>query len=295
MRQVVVVGSGIIGASIAWRLAQAGLRVKIFEAGKFGSEASWAAAGMLTPGTEFQEPSIWADLARESMTLYPAFVDELRAESGLPIDFQMDSGEGLVDPRDILRALYAVLTARRVDIRENKPIATLDTHESAAVVIAAGAWSSGISLRHRGQPVPLPEAFPIKGHLIGYRLRPGMLGPIRRAGHTYVLQRSNGLVIAGSTEERIGFDRKIDSRICQRLHKRAAALWPELRGKLFDEGWIGFRPATATGLPAIGRVDGTNVWLAYGHYRNGILLAPVTALKIAAHIISSLETGSCAP
>jgi glycine/D-amino acid oxidase-like deaminating enzyme len=75
------------------------------------------------------------------------------------------------------------------------------------------------------------------------------------------------------------------------LHRRAQRLWPELKGKLYDECWIGFRPATATGTPAIGQVPDTNVWLAYGHYRNGILLAPVTARKIAASITASLGRG----
>ena len=159
-----------------------------------------------------------------------------------------------VNPRDILLALRSVCESRGVLIREQTPITELDTDDEAAVVVAAGAWSCQIVLRSHGQVVPLPESFPIKGHLIAYHGRPGSLGPIRRAGHTYLLQRSNGLIIAGSTEERIGFDRKVDPRICQRLHQRAQALWPDLKGKLYDECWIGFRPATSTGTPALGRV-----------------------------------------
>ena len=253
---------------------------------------------MLAPGSEFPVPdacaSIWTGLANESMSLYPAFVVELQAESGVPIDFQLCGsrsggdvypGDGLVDPRQVMSALRRVCEQRGVSIHENNPIAELDTDDQQAVVLAAGAWSSGIVLRYQGRTILLPESLPIKGHLIAYRLRPGLLGPIRRSGRTYVLQRSSGLVVAGSTEERVGFDRKIDSRICGRLHKRAVRLWPELSGKLFDECWVGFRPATASGLLAIGRVPGANVWLAYGHYRNGILLAPVTARNIAGEIV----------
>ena len=71
---VVIVGAGIIGASIAWRLAQAGAPVTLVDAGTLGGEASWAGAGMLAPGGEFTGRSRWAEFALESMALYPAFV-----------------------------------------------------------------------------------------------------------------------------------------------------------------------------------------------------------------------------
>ncbi len=235
------------------------------------------------------------------MSLYPGFVQELRVTSGVPIDFQICGsqygevfypGDGLVDPRDVLKALRIACESGGVLIQERTRVTEVNTEDQSAVVVAAGAWSSAIVLRHHGRALSLPEAVPIKGHLIAYQRKPGLLGPIRRAGHTYVLQRSNGMVVAGSTEEQVGFDRKVDSRICERLHQRAVRLWPDLRGKLFDECWVGFRPGTASGLPAIGRLPGTNVWLAYGHYRNGILLAPITAQKVANEISSELSASS---
>ena len=299
-----MVGGGIIGGSIAWRLSQAGCRVSLFDAGRFGAEASSAGAGMLAPGSEFpassEAASTWTALANQSMSLYPGFIEELQAESGVPIDFRICGsqcgevfypGDGYVDPRDVMSALRVVCDAGGVSIQEKTPVTEFDAGDERAVVIAAGAWSSGIALRYHGRALSLPESFPVKGHLIAYRKKPGLLGPIRRSGHTYVLQRANGLVIAGSTEEHVGFDRKIDSRICGRLHKRAVRLWPALSGNLFDECWVGFRPGTASGLPVIGRILGSNVWLAYGHYRNGILLAPVTSETIANEIAD--ETAAC--
>ncbi len=296
-----MIGGGIIGGSIAWRLAQAGCRVSLFDAGRFGAEASSAGAGMLAPGSEFPDAteaaSLWKALANQSMSLYPGFVGELQAESGVPIDFQICGsqcgevfypGDGYVDPRDVMSALRSACQVRGVSIQEKTPVTDLDTDDEQAVVVAAGAWSCAIVLRSHGQVLSLPVSFPVKGHLIAYRKRPGLLGPIRRSGHTYVLQRSSGLVVAGSTEEHVGFDRKINSRICERLHKRAVRLWPGLSGTLFDECWVGFRPGTVSGLPAIGRLPGSNVWLAYGHYRNGILLAPVTAQKIACEIADEI-------
>jgi len=84
----IIAGAGIIGGSIAWRLAQSGLRVAMLDAGTMGGEASWAAAGMLAPGGEIGGPSPWNDFALESLRLYPDFVSELQNESGCSIDFQ---------------------------------------------------------------------------------------------------------------------------------------------------------------------------------------------------------------
>src|SRR5579872_452307 len=95
---IAIIGGGIIGGSIAWRLAQAGLNVEIFDAGVFGGRTSSAGAGMLSPGGEFDQPSVWLDLGISGMRMYPAFVDELRAESGMAIDFQICGCAHYCDP-----------------------------------------------------------------------------------------------------------------------------------------------------------------------------------------------------
>jgi glycine oxidase len=329
--RVAIAGAGIIGASIAWRLSQAGIAVTLFDAGVLGGEASSAAAGMLSPGGEFGKPSHWLDLGLAGMRLYPAFVEELRAESGLPIDFQIcgcahlaDTEEerraaharaefqsragirvevtreglyypedGLVDPVDLLRSLRVACESRYVRIVEKQPLEEIESSAYAAVVIAAGAWSGQIRVRYRNQPVTIPGTTPVKGHLIGFDLEPGTLGAMRRHGSTYVLQRANGFTIAGSTEQQAGFDRTVDAALCEEIHRRAAALFARLADLKPSRRWIGFRPQSAFGQgPHIGRVEGTNVWLAYGHYRHGILLAPLTAERIAGEVISSLGFSS---
>src|SRR6476619_7897855 len=85
---VAVIGAGIIGTSIAWRLAQGGCTVTLLDAGMIGGEASWAGAGMLSPGGEIEERSEWTDFAFQSLALYPDFVAELEKESGFDIDYQ---------------------------------------------------------------------------------------------------------------------------------------------------------------------------------------------------------------
>ena len=290
---------------------------------------------MLAPGGEVDGDSLWARRSVESLGLYPGFVRELEAESGVAIDLrhcgalelaysdyelreitrkaadQAKLGiassavnekearalapdlatEGLagarhypsdamVDPRDILTALERVLRGCGCDIRERETVRSLDNVNERAIVLAAGAWS--------GELLPGARAtFPVKGHLIGYRLRPGSVPLIVRHGHTYILQRTSGFTIAGSTTERVGFDARTDPAIVARLHQRARRYLPGLLLASPDESWTGLRPGVEGGDPQVGRYGDTNIWQAYGHYRNGILLAPVTAKMIASDITNA--------
>jgi glycine oxidase len=84
----IVIGAGVIGASIAWRLAQRGLQVTLVDAGRAGGEASWAGAGMLAPGGEINQWTQWAEFTLHSRSLYTDFVEELRQQSGCAIEYQ---------------------------------------------------------------------------------------------------------------------------------------------------------------------------------------------------------------
>jgi glycine oxidase len=354
---VAVIGAGIIGTSIAWRLAQAGFRVTLLDAGRVGGEASWAGAGMLAPGGEIEHRSAWADFALESLALYPSFVSELCEESGCTIDYQRRGAlelaftqhewdllaargeqqrkigiasepldaiavralapligpepagalffldDAVVDPRDVTSALATACRHRGVEIHEGRRVSALRPEGStvkiatesgplraARAVVAAGAWSGGIDT-----PLAMPPSFPVKGHLLGYRLAPGSLGPIVRHADTYLLQRTSGFTIAGTSVERVGFDRSIDAAVVAEIHRRATAIIPALARAATPEPWIGFRPATEGLEPEIHRAGDSAVWLSYGHYRNGILLAPATARRVSREIIASLGTDSSAP
>jgi len=135
----------------------------------------------------------------------------------------------------------------------------------------------------------------VRGHLLGYALAPGTLGPILRRGHTYLLQRAGGFTIAGTSSEQAGFDRRLDPQTIADIHARACHLLPRLRAAPPPQAWLGFRPATADFQPRIGRWRDSTLWLAYGHYRNGILLAPATAETVSREMLSSSETDWCAP
>src|SRR5438552_15263999 len=353
---VVIAGAGIIGASIAWRLAQAGLAVTLLDAGTVGGEASWAGAGMLAPGGEVETRDAWSDLALESLRLYPDFVAELENASGIAIDYRrsgavdvaFDEGEwqslrrraeaqrplgipsiclsaadvhtriplfnreiagalfypedAIVDPRDIMRALRTACCVRGVEIREGFRARRIDGHgdsvevegerltlDASVAVLAAGAWSSQILVSGNGAPESRPQSFPVKGHLVGYQLEAGSLGPILRSGHTYLLQRSGGFTIAGTSSENVGFDRNLDEHVIRDITSRAGDLLPYLSQRSHATAWNGFRPGIDAPAPEMRRLAGSNIWLAYGHYRNGILLAPVTANLISRQILSSCK------
>jgi glycine oxidase len=202
--------------------------------------------------------------------------------------------DAVVDPRHIMRSLVTACRARGVEIFEQTAVRDVKPAPNGVVVeemiartavIAAGAWSSTIRV---GQ-IPLPETFPVRGHLLGFWLEPGLLPHILRRGSIYVFQRSNGYVIAGSDMARVGFEPGPDPDRTAYIHHEAAALFPALAEKRPDDVWTGFRPATAAGQPHVCRLAESRVWLAYGHFRNGILLAPHTARRIASAIIASLE------
>ena len=356
---VIVIGAGIIGGSIAWKLAHAGLRVCMLDAGSMGGEASWAGAGMLAPGGEVEARDIWTDLALESLGMYPDYVAQLEAESGVSIDYRRcgavevafdgaeyqalarraelqrplgiqslaldDSelrklvplfdresagalfyaGDAIVDPRDIMRALRTACCTMGVEIWEGWRAARIklsagsvqvenergDAVHAAAAVLAAGAWSSEITVSGITLPT-LPRAFPVKGHLTGYNCSPRTLGPILRRGHTYLLQRSNGFTIAGTSSEHVGFDRLINAEVVKDITARVCELLPALEGDRPVAAWSGLRPAAESAGPVIQRAGDSPLWLAYGHYRNGILLAPITAGRISREIAGGVISSS---
>ena len=151
--------------------------------------------------------------------------------------------------------------------------------EGDAVVLAAGAWSGGLA-RTLGVDVAVR---PVRGQILLLRGPPGLLGPTLNAGTNYLVPRPDGRILVGSTMEEAGFDATTTRSALDTLRTVAHELLPATRDMAEEMSWAGLRPGTPDRMPYIGAVpDVPGLVLATGHFRNGILLAPITAACVAA-------------
>jgi glycine oxidase len=113
---------------------------------------------------------------------------------------------------------------------------------------------------------------------------PPLLQHVVRSPEVYLIPRSDGRLLVGATVEEAGFDKRTDRVTIQRLHRAALALVPNLRDAKILEDWAGLRPGTPDALPILGETETPGYYVATGHFRDGILLAPITAQITAAVI-----------
>jgi glycine/D-amino acid oxidase-like deaminating enzyme len=146
---------------------------------------------------------------------------------------------------------------------------------SPKVVNCAGAWSGQIA------PYAFPTR-PVKGQMLCL-VSPAreLLRHVLRTPEVYLIPRTDGRMIVGTTVEEAGFDKRTDVATIKHLQHAAVALVPELRNAKILEDWAGLRPGTPDALPILGESDMPGYYVATGHFRDGILLAPVTAQVMA--------------
>lgn len=305
----VVVGGGIIGLASALRAQQRGLRIRVLERAQSGAGATRAAAGVLAPDPE--TPGFTA-LASASADLWPAFAEELgdvgytrcgslvlafdagEADDGwldgdtcraLEPGISPDCVAGLVLDEDAQvdpRRVVAALRDRVADVREHADVVAIapdrveladgSTVHADRVVLAAGAWTAR-------RLAPLLPVRPVKGQTL--RLR-GPLPATRiiRSEHVYVVPRASGETVLGATVEEAGYDETPTEDAKELLLRQAIRAVPAVAELDVVEAVASLRPGTPDDGPLIGEWEGYIV--ATGHFRNGILLAPVTAEAVAA-------------
>ncbi len=152
-----------------------------------------------------------------------------------------------------------------------------ETLRADMVVLAAGSWSGLV----HGGPLDPRTVRPARGQMVMLQTRLPVLQRVLFSAKGYLVPRADGSVIAGSTMELVGFDKQVTAEGMARILGMALQLCPALAGAPIQEFWAGFRPYTEDHLPILGPGPLPGLVLATGHFRNGILLAPITARLVA--------------
>lgn len=331
---VLVIGGGVIGLSIAYELACEGVSVTLLERGEPGREASWAGAGVLPPASWYVDNPHLDRLAMEAAADQPRWSERLREETGiddeywrcgarylatpenadllaatrrrwrsLGVELGDDSDGGFLAPTEAqvrnprrLRAVLGACRARGVRVvtqaavtrfemtgsGEIDAVATPTARFTAgAYCLAAGCWTPSL-VEAIGERAP---GAPVRGQMLLLR-PPGR--PLDQVVHRYphyAVPRRDGLVLVGATVEHRGFVAQTTEEARSELIAAAERIDPRLGGAAVERHWAGLRPASADPLPLIGRLSGCgNAWVATGHHRAGLQLAPPTARLISAQV-----------
>lgn len=353
----VVVGGGIIGVSLAFELRRRGQSVLVLDRQEPGREASWAAAGTISPAPDHESLGI-AALGCESYHLYPEFAAAIEDASGESAGFHPDGAmelfldddgetardrrlkeiqshgiraeaisldeakirepaigratraalwiqdEAYLDPRVITHVAIAAALKTGAEIRGNSDVisvlveqgrcsgvlvAEVGKHRAGRlevrtgekvvasnVVIAAG-WRS----REIGGVEPYAPTIPVRGQMVALGKVFGAPRTILRSSLGYMAPREDGRTVIGSTLESGTAEKHTTPAGVQKILTAALTMAPGLASAPILETWAGVRPDSPDHLPIIGPTNVEGLYVATGHYRNGMLLAPVTAKYLA--------------
>jgi glycine oxidase len=336
----IIVGGGVIGLSLAWKLKAHRLNVLVVEKQEPAREATYAAGGMIA-SCDPNIPLCLRPLVDASAQMYPTFVHELQDEAAESVDLRNTGTiaylgsddtadltgsrrltetelrhlepllklwetawllpERSVDPRALGQALIKAAKHRGVDFVTGSPVLevlatdgrasgvkTAHSNYSAGIVVnCSGAWAAHIP------PVPIPTR-PVKGQMVCLVPQAGiphdepLIQHVVRTPEVYIIPRSDGRILLGATVEEAGFDKRVDPDTIQRLRQAGVDTLPELANMRIHGAWAGLRPGTPDDLPILGETTLPGYFAATGHYRDGIMLAPITA-QVMVSLITRYE------
>jgi glycine oxidase len=237
------------------------------------------------------------DAARK---LEPHVSEQIRCALRFPNDFQIENR----------RLVEALLTANeRVGVRlqrdceaktlkiENNRVAGVETSRADicahSIVLAAGAWSSSLNC---AVTLPQLEVEPVRGQMLCFNPTEPLARQVIYSSRGYLVPRRDGRLLAGSTTESAGFEKRVTDDGVNSIKSMAVEIAPALESLPVVDSWAGFRPRAKDGLPVLGPTRHVaGLFYATGHYRNGILLAPITGELIAEAILSGATPSLLAP
>jgi len=361
---VVVIGGGVIGLTIARALAHRGAgEICLIERASLGHEASFAAAGMLAPQAEANSQDDFFRLACQSRDLYPDFASSLHDETGIDVEldttgtlyialtyhdlveiekrYEWQTAAGLevekltasqalqlepcisqsvrgalrfprdlqVENRRLLSALansvaklgVTVLSGTtvesvKIERDEVRGVHTLRGFISCPnVVVAAGTWSSLLKLSQPSEKRAMMVE-PVRGQMIAFDARPQLTRHVIYSPRGYIVPRRDGRLLAGSTSEHAGFAKQVTAGGISAILQHAQEISPSVSALPIVDTWAGLRPRAPDSLPVLGPCDEIGgLFYATGHYRNGILLAPVTGELIAEAVVTGVSSPLLGP
>jgi len=347
MDDVLIVGGGVIGLSLAWDLAKHGQSVHVIDQAEPGRATSWAGAGILPPAKANSSQHPYEQLRGLACELHPQWAEELKSLTGIDTGYRRcgslhlartpgegaalaawaallrdegieverlsaaDAGEiepgiaaaglsaafltpeeaQLRNPRH-LKALVAACERSEVKITSHVKVTAPrhnDDHitgiettsgplEARQYCFTAGAWT-GQLLQRLGIATGI---LPIRGQIVLFHCENRPITRIVNEGSRYLVPRDDGRVLAGSTEEEVGFDKRTTEEAIADLTDFARGLVPALRRATIEQTWAGLRPGSFDGLPYLGPLPGLkNAFLASGHFRSGLFLSTATAVVMS--------------
>lgn len=272
------------GISIEW--TRSGLLIPFFDDDKsdhwqsaldWSDQFGWKVEQLDTAQTMEHEPTLSSNI-RKSL-LWPG-VGQLR------------------NPR-LLKAVRSLMESLGVDTVEHAEVTSLLTGEgrvsgvtcadgrqipSDQVLLAGGSWSGDIA-RQMGFELPVE---PVKGQIVLLKAEPGLMRSIVKHDDAYFVPRADGRVLVGASMEHVGFERGTTVEVINSLLDAMLRIAPGLKHAEIEDQWMGFRPGSPDGMPFLGPVDSiTGLWVASGHYRNGVALAPITAKIMSQWIVGN--------
>lgn len=244
--------------------------------------------------------------AADARKLEPSISESVLMALRFPFDTQVEN-------RLLIKALVASAQNRGVRLAADAAVSSvrlsrgrvtgLETSqgfvETDRVVVAAGAWSSLLTAASDEREMAPDSALPVlgiepvRGQMLCFDTGPALFNHVIYSPRGYVVPRRDGRLLAGSTTEHVGFDKRISAEGKQLIHRSALEISPAIELLRLKESWAGLRPRTADGLPAIGayaEIEG--LFYATGHYRNGILLAPLTGELIAEAVLNGVTSST---
>ena len=305
-------GGGILSPLYPWRYPDAISQLAAYSSRRYaqlatllqqesGIDPQWTQSGLLILDTEEKAQALaWSKQHDSDLRVIetPDKVAELQSGLGIetPGALWMPEVAQLRNPR-LMQAMKGSLAFHKIDFCEHEAVVRIDKEQgrvvavqtakrripTKTVVVTAGAWSAAL-LEQVGVPVKVE---PVRGQMLVYKAKPGLIKPmILHQGH-YLIPRRDGRVLIGSTLEYVGYNKMVTAEAREALSEYALTLMPDLSSYEIERHWSGLRPGTPEGVPYVGshpEIEG--LFFNCGHFRYGVILGLATV-----HLMVDLMQG----